>query len=178
MRFKNNPIIHKCVNTYNKLIMNKARKYNKSINITKSTNQSTNRDLQWHIPQRGSSSPVSRFNWNLDWSWFFWRDKSWTTVEACKWSNDRKWSWDCTVNDPRLQMVTSTEHLEMSGLRNLGCGFKIYPITFFITMKLRKLWTFGFDSKRLIWYSKPVAIKFRTCKATFDNYINTCNILT
>ena len=67
------------------------------------------------------------------------------------------------------------ENLEMWGLRNLGCGFKIYPITFFITMKLRKLWTFGFDSKRLIWYSKPVAIKIRTCKATFDNYINTCN---
>ena len=29
-----------------------------------------NRNLQWHIPWRGSSSTVSRSNWNLE-CWFF-----------------------------------------------------------------------------------------------------------
>jgi len=38
------------------------------------------------------------------------------------------------------------------GLRNLNSGFKIYTNRFFIIVKTRKPWAFGFDSKWIIVY--------------------------
>ena len=51
----------------------------------------------------------------------------------------------------------------MWGLRNLDSGFRIYNIDFFITVELRKPWTFGFDSKIL---TELITTKFKTREKT------------
>ena len=82
-----------------------------------------------------------------------------------KWSQDRKWCPDCTVNDPgrKWSLRHKIWKCEDSGIWTVD--LKFMQSVFFITVKLRKPWLYGFDSKRLIG-TKPIIIKFRTREKT------------
>ena len=49
-----------------------------------------------------------------------------SSVHARKWSRDRKWSSNCTANDPGNGNGRLAVKMKMCGLRNLDSGFKFY----------------------------------------------------